>query len=51
MRKTEKGANSVVDFENITKVIYTLDTIYDPNIMFLAQAVLEIFCSQASIWI
>ena len=29
------------------QVIYTLVIIYDPNIMSLAQAVLEIFCSQA----
>ena len=46
MRKTEKGNNSVTDFENFTKinqVIYTLDTIYEPNFMTLAQAVLEIF--------
>ena len=33
----------------INQIINTLDTIYDPNIMTLAQAVLEIFCSQASI--
>ena len=32
----------------VDQVIYTLDTIYDSNIMNLAQAVLEIFCSQAS---
>ena len=31
------------------QVIYTLDTIYNPNIMTLAQGVLEIFCSQAYI--
>ena len=52
MRITEKGDNSVIDVENFTKinqVIYTLDTSYDPNIMTLAQAVLEIFCSQAYI--
>ena len=35
----------------INQVVYTLDTIYDSNIMTLAQAVLEIFCSQASIWL
>ena len=48
----EKGDNFVMDLENFTKVnqvIYTLDTICDPNIITLAQAVLEIFCSQASI--
>ena len=33
----------------VDQVIYTLDTIFDPNIKTLAQAVLEIFCSQASI--
>ena len=52
MSKTEKGDNSVMDFGNLPKVyqvIYTLDTICDPNIKTLAQAVLEIFCSQASI--
>ena len=48
----EKGNNSVMNLENFTKVnqvIYTLDTICDPNIMTLAQVVLEIFCSQSSI--
>ena len=35
----------------VNRIIYTLDTIYDPNIMTLAQAVLEVFCSQASIWV
>ena len=41
-----------MDLENFTKndqVINTLDTICGPNIMTLAQAVLEIFSSQASI--
>ena len=33
----------------VNQVIYTLDTICDPNIMTLAQAALEIFRSQASI--
>ena len=52
MGKMEKGDNSVMDLENFTKidqVNYTLDTICDPNITTLAQAALEIFCSQASI--
>ena len=52
MRETEKVDNSAIDFENFTKnyqVIYSLDTICDPNIMTLAEVVLEIFCSQASI--
>ena len=32
----------------VNQVIYTLDTIYDPNIMTLAKAVLYMFfCSQA----
>ena len=31
----------------VNQVVYTLDTIYDSNIMTLAQAVLGIFCSQA----
>ena len=51
MRKTEKGDNSVMGLRilpKVNEVIYILDTIYDPNIMTLAQAVLEIFCSQAS---
>ena len=40
-----------MDLKNLPKSyqdIYTLDTICDPNIMTLAQAVLEIFCPQAS---
>ena len=49
-KKTEKGDNSIVDLEHFSKkinqVIYTLDTICDPNIMTLAEAVLEVFCSQ-----
>ena len=56
MSKTEKGdtGNSVMDcnigiLPKVDQVIYTLDTICDPNIKTLAQAVLEIFCSQASI--
>ena len=49
--KTEKGDNSVMDLGNFTKSEsghLHLDTICDPNIKTLAQAVLEIFCSQAS---
>ena len=44
-----KGDNFVMDLENFTngnQVIYTLDTICEHNSMTLAQAVLEIFCSQ-----
>ena len=33
----------------VSQYIYTFDTNCDPNIKTLAQAVLEIFCSQASI--
>ena len=50
--KTEKGDNSVMDFGNFTKSLsghLHLDTTCDPNIKTLAQAVLGIFCSQASI--
>ena len=52
MTKSEKGGNSVRYIENlpnVNQVIYTLDTICEPNIMTLAQAVLEIFCPQGSI--
>ena len=51
MSKTENGDNSVIDFWNFQKVdqvIYTLVTICDPNTKILAQAVLDIFCSQTS---
>ena len=33
------------------QAIYTLDTICMPNIMTLAQAVLQIFCSKGSLWV
>ena len=52
MRKSEKGTNSVKFYRilpKVSQVIYTLDTICEPNIMNLAQTVLEIFCSQGSI--
>ena len=48
----EKGGNSVNIYRILPKVnqiIYTLDTISEPNIMILAQAVLQIFCSEGSI--
>ena len=32
--------------KKVKQVIYTLDTICEPNIMILVQAVLQIFCSQ-----
>ena len=35
----------------VNQVIYTLDTIYEPNIVTLAQGVLEIFCSQCPLWV
>ena len=34
---------------NVNQVIYIMDTICEPDIMILAQAVLEIFCSQGCI--
>ena len=52
MSKLEKGGNSVNIYRILPKVnqiIYTLDTISEPNIMILAQAVLQIFCSEGSI--
>ena len=52
MRKTKREIIQSWIYRILLKanqVIYTLDTICDPNIMNLAQAVLEIFCSQASI--
>ena len=35
----------------VNQVIYTLETICEPNIMTLAQAVLQIFCSQGPLWL
>ena len=35
----------------VNQVIYTLDTICEPNSMTLAKAVLQIFCSQGPLWI
>ena len=53
MRKTEKGDNSVMGFKNFTKSssghLHLRHNICDPYIMILVQAVLEIFCSHASI--
>ena len=46
MRKTEKGDNFVMDIESFTK---SYSGHLHLNIMTLAQAVLEIFCSQTSI--
>ena len=49
MPKSEKGDNSVNIYRILPKVkqvIYTLDTICEPNIMILDQVVLQIFCSQ-----
>ena len=48
-RKSAKGDNSAKYSQNFTKVnqvIYTLDTILVSYITILAQAVLQIFCSQ-----
>ena len=53
MPKSEKGDNSQSNIyrmlPKVNQVIYTLDTICVPNIMILAQVVLQIFCWQASI--
>ena len=35
----------------VNHVIYTFDTVCMPNIMILAQVVLQIFCSQWSLWV
>ena len=52
MPKSEKGDNSVKYLHilpKVNQVIYTIDTICEPNIMILAQGVLKIFCSQGSV--
>ena len=51
MPKSEKGGNSNIYriLPKVNQVIYTMDTIYEPNIMILALAVLQIFYSQGSI--
>ena len=58
MHKSEKGDNSAnywiqsnIDriLPKVNQVIYTLDTICEPDIMILAQAVLQLFCRQGSI--
>ena len=43
MRKTEKGDNSVLDLPKVNQVIYTLDTIFDPNIMTQVKRFLRYF--------
>ena len=35
----------------VIQVIYTLDTTCEPNVMILAQEVLQIFCSQGPLWV
>ena len=54
MPKSEKGDNSAKYLQTFTlpkvnQVIYTTATIYMPNIMILAQDVIQIFCPQGSI--
>ena len=52
MTKSEQGLNSVKyleNFANFNQFIYTLDTNCEPNIMTLAQVVLERYCSQGDI--
>ena len=53
MTKSEKGDNSNIYriLPKVNQVIYTLDTFCMPNIMTLAQAILEIFCSQCPLWV
>ena len=54
MPKSEKGDNSgkyLKNFAKVNQVMYMLDTNCEPNIMILAQAVLEIFCSQGPLWV
>ena len=43
-------SNIYRSLSNVNQVIYTLDTIYEPNIMILTQGVLEIFCLQCTLW-
>ena len=54
-KKSEKGRNSsqlCMEFiQNFNYVIYTLDTNCEPNSMILAQAVIQIFCSQCPFWL
>ena len=56
MPKSKKGDNSVKCLENsanthvVNQAIYTL-TICKPNIMTIAQAVLQILCSQGPLWV
>ena len=53
MHKSEKGDNSakyLQNFAKVNQVIYTLDTIFESNIMIIAQAVLQIFCWQSPLW-
>ena len=45
MHKSEKGDTcSYRILPKVNQVIYALDTICVPNIMILAQAVLQLFC-------
>ena len=55
MPKSEKGDREIIHsnifgiLPKVNQVISILDTICEPNIMILAQAVFEIFCSQGTI--
>ena len=53
--KMQKGHNSAKYLERFAKsfyqVICTLDSVCMPNIMVLAQAFLQIFCSQGPLWV
>ena len=53
MPKSEKGDNSDIYkiLPKVNQVMYMLGTICEPNIMILAPAVFEIFCSQGPLWV
>ena len=45
----QKNINKILP--NVNQVIYALNAICMPNIMILAQGVLQIFCSQRPLWV
>ena len=34
----------------VNQVVYSLDTIYEPNIVILVQSILQILCSHGPLW-
>ena len=49
-RKREKSQLNIYRIlTKVNQVIYTMGTVYMPNIMILAQAIIQIFCWQGSI--